>query len=200
MVSSVEFPGHADYVVGARTAVPEHCRLEQIDLTPNNAVQCPTSRASLCLPHQRPAARPERPRAARPDRAADPPPSGEQLMAQVLPLRAEVRRRAELFAAVRSRRADESERPKAELLPAPRREPGKKTTGGLPGGLSFQAKRAMRQTMTRCRFGSCASISPSARSGVPDAGNCSTVAFWPSHSRVSRTTWPLGNSIASWCS
>ena len=29
------------------------------------------------------------------------------------------------------------------------------------------------------------------------AGNCSTVARWPSHSRLSRTVCPLGNSSAS---
>jgi hypothetical protein len=32
-----------------------------------------------------------------------------------------------------------------------------------------------------------------------DAGNCNTVAVWPSTSRVTRTTSPLGNSSASWC-
>ena len=30
------------------------------------------------------------------------------------------------------------------------------------------------------------------------AGNCRTVARWPSHKRVSRTTCPSGNSSASW--
>jgi hypothetical protein len=30
-------------------------------------------------------------------------------------------------------------------------------------------------------------------------GSCSTVACWPSHSRVSNTTCPSGNSSASWC-
>jgi hypothetical protein len=32
-----------------------------------------------------------------------------------------------------------------------------------------------------------------------EAGNCSTVACWPSHSRASRTIFPSGNSSASWC-
>jgi hypothetical protein len=32
---------------------------------------------------------------------------------------------------------------------------------------------------------------------IAPAGNCSTVARWPSHSRVSSTTWPSGNSNAS---
>jgi hypothetical protein len=33
--------------------------------------------------------------------------------------------------------------------------------------------------------------------GRGDAGNCSTVACWPSHSRVSSTVSPSGNSSAS---
>ena len=60
--------------------------------------------------------------------------------------------------------------------------------------------RTMRHTVTGRRFGSDASASPSAPWGALDAGNCSTVARWPSHSRVNRTTCPLGNSSASWCS
>src|SRR5262245_13021300 len=35
--------------------------------------------------------------------------------------------------------------------------------------------------------------------GRADTGNCSTVACWPSHSRVSSTVSPSGNSSASWC-
>src|SRR5215468_5218925 len=35
--------------------------------------------------------------------------------------------------------------------------------------------------------------------GRGEAGNCSTVACWPSHSRVSSTVSPSGNSSASWC-
>src|SRR5262245_18385476 len=35
--------------------------------------------------------------------------------------------------------------------------------------------------------------------GLGEAGNCSTVACWPSHSRVSSTVSPSGNSSASWC-
>jgi len=34
-------------------------------------------------------------------------------------------------------------------------------------------------------------------SGQAAAGNCSTVARWPTHSHVSSTTWPSGNSSAS---
>ncbi len=34
-------------------------------------------------------------------------------------------------------------------------------------------------------------------SGRAAAGNCSTVARWPTHSHVSSTTWPSGNSSAS---
>src|SRR5207245_11505289 len=35
--------------------------------------------------------------------------------------------------------------------------------------------------------------------GRGEAGNCSTVACWPSHSRVSSTVSPSGNSSASRC-
>jgi len=69
-----------------------------------------------------------------------------------------------------------------------------------PDGLCSREACTMRQTVTGRRFGSNASVSPSAPWGALDAGNCSTVARWPSHSRVNRTTCPLGNSSASWCS
>ncbi len=38
----------------------------------------------------------------------------------------------------------------------------------------------------------------SAFSGSGSAGSCNTVACWPSHSRVTGTIWPSGNSSASW--
>src|SRR6266852_8177163 len=44
----------------------------------------------------------------------------------------------------------------------------------------------------------CGAAASSAGAGCAAAGNCSTVARWPSHRRVSSTTCPSGNSNASW--
>ena len=45
---------------------------------------------------------------------------------------------------------------------------------------------------------SCGSTTvPSAVAAFAPAGNCSTVARWPSHKRVTSTTCPSGNSSAS---
>jgi hypothetical protein len=46
--------------------------------------------------------------------------------------------------------------------------------------------------MSELRF-----CSSAAFTGRGEAGNCSTVACWPSHSRVSSTVSPSGNSSAS---
>ena len=54
-------------------------------------------------------------------------------------------------------------------------------------------ERPDQVTRVPCR---CCSASFVARG---EAGNCSTVACWPSHSRASRMIFPLGNSSASWC-
>jgi hypothetical protein len=79
-----------------------------------------------------------------------------------------------------------------------------KRATGSAGGSSFQAlyrRGAFNSDDQRETEGSWTSgvsgAFASAMAGRPVDGNCSTVARWPSHRRVSSTTCPSGNSSAS---
>ena len=74
---------------------------------------------------------------------------------------------------------------------------------GCAGGSSYCSRD---QRVSVCAGGqiesedsrSCGSTTlPSAIAAFAPAGNCSTVARWPSHKRVTSTTCPSGNSSAS---
>ena len=60
------------------------------------------------------------------------------------------------------------------------------------------ARIRLRDQIERVDSRSCGSTTvPSAVAARAPAGNCSTVARWPSHKRVTSTTCPSGNSSAS---
>ena len=73
---------------------------------------------------------------------------------------------------------------------------------GCAGGSSYCTRRSarirLRDQIESEDSRSCGSTTvPSAVAAFAPAGNCSTVARWPSHKRVTSTTCPSGNSSAS---
>jgi hypothetical protein len=72
---------------------------------------------------------------------------------------------------------------------------------GCAGGSSYCTRRSarirLRDQIESEDSRSCGSTVLSAVAARALAGNCSTVARWPSHKRVTSTTCPSGNSSAS---
>ena len=73
---------------------------------------------------------------------------------------------------------------------------------GCAGGSSYCTRRSarirLRDQIESEDSRSCGSTTvPSAVAAFAPAGNCSTVARWPSHKRATSTTCPSGNSSAS---
>ena len=73
---------------------------------------------------------------------------------------------------------------------------------GCAGGSSYCTRRSarirLRDQIESEDSRSCRSTTVSSAVAARDpAGNCSTVARWPSHKRVTSTTCPSGNSSAS---
>ena len=73
---------------------------------------------------------------------------------------------------------------------------------GTAGGSLYCTRRSarirLRDQIESEDSRSCGSTTvPSAVEACDPAGNCSTVARWPSHKRVTSTTCPSGNSSAS---